>query len=49
MNFDDAKKYIDNLVGNVCENVLRDAGVFKEDESGRAGLKKFLISCGFEV
>lgn len=48
-DFADAKKYIDNLVGNVCENVLRDAGVFKEDEKGREGLKKFLISCGFEV
>ena len=48
-SFEDAKKYIDNLVGNVCENVLRDAGVFKEDEKGREGLKKFLIACGFEV
>ena len=48
-NFEDAKKYIDNLIGNVCENVLRDAGVFKEDEKGREGLKKFLITCGFEV
>ena len=48
-NYDDAKKYIDNLVGGVCENVLRDAGVYKEDAKGREGLKKFLIACDFEV
>lgn len=48
-NFDDAKKHIYNLVGGVCENVLRDAGVYKEDEAGREGLKRFLAACGFEV
>ncbi len=48
-NYDDAKEYIYNLVGGVCENVLRDAGVFKEDEKGRDGLKRFLNACGFEV
>jgi UDPglucose--hexose-1-phosphate uridylyltransferase len=48
-DFDDAKKYIYQLVGRVCENVLRDAGVYKEDEKGRNGLKNFLVACGFEV
>ncbi len=36
-------------VGSVCENVLRDAGVYKEDEAGRAGVHRFLYACGFEV
>ncbi|MBE7091675.1 MAG: UDP-glucose--hexose-1-phosphate uridylyltransferase [Clostridiales bacterium] len=48
-DFNDAIKYIYNIVGEVCENVLRDAGVFKEDEEGKEGLKKFLVACGFEV
>lgn len=48
-DFDDAKEYIYKLVGGVCENVLRDAGVFKEDENGREGLKRFIKACGFEV
>lgn len=48
-DFNDAKKYIYNLVGGVCENVLRDAGVFKEDEKGREGLVRFIKACGFEV
>jgi UDPglucose--hexose-1-phosphate uridylyltransferase len=48
-DFEDAQKYVYNLVGGVCENVLRDAGVYKEDEAGRSGLKKFLRTCGFEV
>ncbi len=48
-DFDDAKNYIYNLVGGVCENVLRDAGVYKEDSAGREGLKRFLVACGFEV
>lgn len=36
-------------VGHVCENVLKDAGVYKEDAAGRAGVKRFLAACGFEV
>ena len=45
----DAHECLKKLVGGVCENVLRDAGVFKEDAAGREGLKKFLAACGFEV
>ncbi|MBR2861732.1 MAG: UDP-glucose--hexose-1-phosphate uridylyltransferase [Clostridia bacterium] len=48
-SYDEAIKYIYTQVGGVCENVLRDAGVYKEDEQGQNGLKKFLASCGFEV
>ena len=48
-SFDDAKDYIYKLVGGVCENVLRDAGVFKEDNAGREGLKRFIKACGYEV
>ncbi len=46
---DEALNYIRSEMGKVCENVLRDAGVFKEDEAGQAGLKRFLVACGFEV
>ncbi len=48
-NTKEALEKIYLLVGDVCENVLRDAGVYKEDELGRAGLKRFLTHCGFEV
>ena len=48
-SYDEAIQYIYTQVGGVCENVLRDAGVYKEDEQGQNGLKKFLTSCGFEV
>ena len=46
---EEALEYIKGEVGAVCENVLRDAGVFKEDEAGQAGLKRFIAACGFEV
>lgn len=46
---EEALTHIRNEMGSVCENVLRDAGVFKEDTLGQAGLKRFLTSCGFEV
>lgn len=48
-NEEEALGYIKSEVGAVCENVLRDAGVYKEDEAGQAGLKRFLTACGFEV
>ena len=43
----EAMEILHSQVGLVCQNVLRDAGVYKEDEHGRAGLKRFLAACGF--
>jgi len=43
-NIDDILK---KEVGLVFERVLEDAGVFKYDEAGRAGFKRFLTSMGF--
>lgn len=35
-------------LANVCACVLKDAGVYKQDEAGRAGLKRFLKTVGLE-
>ncbi|MBP5662471.1 MAG: UDP-glucose--hexose-1-phosphate uridylyltransferase [Clostridia bacterium] len=48
-SLEEAKEELKTLVGGVCENVLRDASVFKDDDAGQAGLKRFLRACGFEV
>lgn len=48
-NTQEAIEEIYRQVGLVCENVLKDAGVYKEDAAGRAGVKRFLCACGFEV
>lgn len=45
----EALEYIYQQVGFVCENVLRDAGVYKEDACGQEGLKRFLLACGFKL
>ncbi len=44
-----ALEYIYLKVGTVCEDVLRDAGVYKEDATGQEGLKRFLLACGFKL
>lgn len=46
---DAALKLIYQQMGSVCENVLRDAGVFKEDTTGENGLKDFLRKCNFDL
>jgi UDPglucose--hexose-1-phosphate uridylyltransferase len=33
-------------VGQKCQRVLSDAGVFKTDNKGRQAFNKFLASCG---
>jgi UDPglucose--hexose-1-phosphate uridylyltransferase len=45
----EALDFIYSQVGLVCENVLRDAGVYKEDVCGQEGLKRFLLACGFKL
>lgn len=42
-----AMEVVKKEIGRVCEGVLQDAGVYKEDEAGRAGLLRFLCTCGF--
>ena len=45
---DNVDEILEKEVGLVFERVLEDAGVFKYDEAGRAGFKRFLASMGFE-
>ncbi|MFW6677917.1 UDP-glucose--hexose-1-phosphate uridylyltransferase [Lacrimispora sp. AGF001] len=45
---DNVDEILEKEVGLVFERVLEDAGVFKYDEAGRAGFKRFLTSMGFE-
>lgn len=44
-----AMELLKDEVGKVCAGVLQDAGVYKENEAGRAGLLRFLATCGFET
>ncbi|MDF2886004.1 MAG: galactose-phosphate uridylyltransferase [Lacrimispora sp.] len=45
---DNIDEILEKEVGLVFERVLEDAGVFKYNETGRAGFKRFLTSMGFE-
>lgn len=45
---DNIEDILKKEVGLVFERVLEDAGVFKYDEAGRAGFKRFLTSMGFK-
>ena len=45
---DNVDEILEKEVGLVFERVLEDAGVFKYDEAGRSGFKRFLTSMGFE-
>lgn len=45
---DNIDEILKKEVGLVFERVLEDAGVFKYDEAGRAGFKRFLTSMGFK-
>ena len=44
-----AQTIIQNAVGEKCEQVLKDAGVFKTDKQGRQAFNKFLASAGFTL
>jgi len=48
-NEEEAQTIIQNAVGQKCEQVLKDAGVFKCDEGGRHAFNKFLASAGFII
>ncbi len=42
LTYDDAKDLLRREVGDIFAKVLEDAGVFKRNEKGQAGLEKFL-------
>lgn len=42
---DAVKKYVEN----VCENILYNTAVFKQDEQGMSAFKRFLKACGYAV
>ena len=44
-----AQTIIQNAVGGICEQVLKDAGVFKTDKQGRQAFNKFLATAGFTL
>jgi UDPglucose--hexose-1-phosphate uridylyltransferase len=35
-------------VAKVCSQVLADAGVYKQDENGLSGFKRFMASLGYQ-
>ena len=43
-----AKSALRLEVGRICEDILRDCGVFKEDEAGQEGFLRFCRACGLE-
>ncbi|GHV01152.1 galactose-1-phosphate uridylyltransferase [Clostridia bacterium] len=40
---------IEGYIDEVCENILTDIGVFKEDATGNTALIEFITNLGFEV
>ena len=42
----DAASVMRRELADVCAQVLRDAGVYKQDAAGRAGLYRFLSTVG---
>ena len=46
---DDIERALRKGLGEKCAQVLRDAGVYKEDEAGKEGFVKFLRSVGYKT
>ena len=44
----EAEKILRDEVAKVCAKVLADAGVYKQDENGLNGFKRFLASVGYQ-
>lgn len=49
LSTEDAEEVLQLALGERCARVLYDAGVFKLDAAGKAGMRRFLESCGFSV
>ena len=45
---DEAAELLRTEVANVCAQVLADAGVYKQDENGLSGFKRFMASLGYQ-
>jgi len=43
------KEQIQVEIGKRFTRVLEDAGVYKNNEKGKEGFHKFMISCGFSL
>ena len=48
VSHDAAAALLRKEVANVCAQVLADAGVYKQDENGLAGFKRFMASLGYQ-
>ena len=48
MNDTSADKAIKDYIGGVCEKILDNTAVFKDDESGRKAFLRFMEKAGFE-
>ena len=44
-----AEQVLREEVAAVCAQVLADAGVYKQDEAGLAGMKRFLATLGYQA
>lgn len=47
--FEEARARVYRAVGDKCYGVLQDAGVFKQDEAGLQGFKRFVKALGWEL
>jgi len=46
---EEAHRIVESEVGDICTQVLADAGVYKDDANGNAGFLRFLASVGFQA
>ena len=37
---------LEDYLGNVCQNILKDVAVFKDNNVGEAGFDRFVEACG---
>jgi len=44
----EAEAFLRSEVAKVCAQVLADAGVYKQDENGLNGIKRFMASLGYQ-
>ena len=45
---EEARERVRAKVGEICKNILKNTAVFKDDEKGYNGFKKFLTPCGIK-
>ena len=47
-SFEEAEQVLRDEVAAICAQVLADAGVYKQDAHGLAGMKRFLSTVGYQ-